>query len=415
MIVEEDTGEIILIPLPFDEQKINKELNFVETKKILPGYASDELNALNPIIPETFPDKQLEELNENLFDDLLSNNTFNDIKIDESWIKNFLESPRPIQTPTTESLNLTLFNNLIAKNTSFQLTSDTQQSFNFTQTEGLLLTPDKTPENTSFNYECKFYDKKNGLIWFLFKIIICFFQDFNTNIDNLLKNSPQKFVESRLLEELDSLINNNEFSALEGDQISNLNFVDEERNNDDNESLISSTNSEDENSLDDKLQTVFKQEPTMDEALFGFQHNHTYLETRDDGVYHPHSYKNRMKNSLNASNRLSRDELLLKQNNIDYTLEKIVNSNVEVFNEILRNPKLNAAQLNILKDIRRRGKNKIAAKTCRKRKIDSIDTLKEDVEGLRKKKRQLEIEREKIQQEVINFEFTYLIGFENRA
>ena len=103
---------------------------------------------------------------------------------------------------------------------------------------------------------------------------------------------------------------------------------------------------------------------------------------------------------MNATNKESKDEALLHDYKIEYSLDTIVNSNVDTFVELLKNPNLTQEQLNVLRDIRRRGKNKIAAKTCRKRKIDSIDNLREDVDELKKKKKMLEFEREKIQEQV---------------
>ena len=82
-------------------------------------------------------------------------------------------------------------------------------------------------------------------------------------------------------------------------------------------------------------------------------------------------------------------------------MHHIVDSTADEFNDIIKSIKLTMEQLSIVKDIRRRGKNKVAAQICRKRKIDSIDSLKEDVENLSEKKAILEQERETIENEVI--------------
>ncbi|XP_016121185.1 nuclear factor erythroid 2-related factor 2-like, partial [Sinocyclocheilus grahami] len=63
------------------------------------------------------------------------------------------------------------------------------------------------------------------------------------------------------------------------------------------------------------------------------------------------------------------------------------------FNEMMSKHQLNEAQLALVRDIRRRGKNKVAAQNCRKRKLENIvgleyelDSLKEEKERLMKKK-----------------------------
>ena len=107
-------------------------------------------------------------------------------------------------------------------------------------------------------------------------------------------------------------------------------------------------------------------------------------------------------NDGNASRQFeSRDEVLLRENSIRLTLSQVVESNAEDFNELLKeNGDFTLDQINLIKDIRRRGKNKVAAQICRKRKIDSIDSLKEDVEQLNEMKSILQREYELIHKEV---------------
>lgn len=148
-------------------------------------------------------------------------------------------------------------------------------------------------------------------------------------------------------------------------------------------------------------------------SIRGFQHNHTYLDgvnkSDDLEVFHPYSYKNKLKKMLkNIENdeantvrqQESRDQLLLAENNINASLNHVVESNADEFNELIKDLQLNAEQLTIIKDIRRRGKNKVAAQICRKRKIDSIESLKEDVEQLNELKLVLDTEHDTIQDEV---------------
>ena len=113
---------------------------------------------------------------------------------------------------------------------------------------------------------------------------------------------------------------------------------------------------------------------------------------------------------------LSRDEKKAVSLKIPFTVDDIINSPVEEFNDMLQvctdiiankrmsqipvshverckigrqlhaiiifflqRHKLTEPQLQLIRDIRRRGKNKVAAQNCRKRKIDTIVTLEDEV------------------------------------
>lgn len=91
--------------------------------------------------------------------------------------------------------------------------------------------------------------------------------------------------------------------------------------------------------------------------------------------------------------RLSRDEQRAKALQIPFTVDMIINLPVDDFNEMMSKHQLNEAQLALVRDIRRRGKNKVAAQNCRKRKLENIvgleyelDSLKEEKERLMKEK-----------------------------
>ncbi|XP_041087751.1 endoplasmic reticulum membrane sensor NFE2L1-like isoform X2 [Polyodon spathula] len=85
----------------------------------------------------------------------------------------------------------------------------------------------------------------------------------------------------------------------------------------------------------------------------------------------------------------SRDERRARAMKIPFSNEKIVHLPVEEFNELLSKHQLSEAQLALVRDIRRRGKNKMAAQNCRKRKLDTILNLERGVEALRRDKARL--------------------------
>ncbi|MGH0183487.1 UNVERIFIED_CONTAM: hypothetical protein FKN15_012169 [Acipenser sinensis] len=90
---------------------------------------------------------------------------------------------------------------------------------------------------------------------------------------------------------------------------------------------------------------------------------------------------------------LSRDERRALALSIPFPLERIVNLPVDDFNELLARRPLNESQLALVRDIRRRGKNKVAAQNCRKRKLENIAHLEGDLERLRSERERLERER----------------------
>lgn len=95
------------------------------------------------------------------------------------------------------------------------------------------------------------------------------------------------------------------------------------------------------------------------------------------------------------------DEETLQQYQIPLTVHDITESTTEEYNRHLaRLSYLTPEQIHIVKDIRRRGKNKIAAQNCRKRKAVSIDTLLQEVDELKRVKHELE-ERKRIYQQQI--------------
>ncbi|XP_070782827.1 endoplasmic reticulum membrane sensor NFE2L1b isoform X2 [Enoplosus armatus] len=85
----------------------------------------------------------------------------------------------------------------------------------------------------------------------------------------------------------------------------------------------------------------------------------------------------------------SRDERRARAMKIPFSNEKIINLPVEEFNELLAKHHLSEAQLALIRDIRRRGKNKMAAQNCRKRKLDTIINLEQGVQDLRRNKARL--------------------------
>ncbi|XP_056286003.1 endoplasmic reticulum membrane sensor NFE2L1b isoform X1 [Pseudoliparis swirei] len=136
--------------------------------------------------------------------------------------------------------------------------------------------------------------------------------------------------------------------------------------------------------------------------LGGIGHNHTYnLPLSSAFAEHPElpisvgkkSVRDKHSKLQPAQDLLdkhaSRDERRARSMKIPFANEKIINLPVEEFNELLAKHHLSEGQLALVRDIRRRGKNKMAAQNCRKRKLDTIINLEQGVQDLRRDKTRL--------------------------
>jgi len=144
-------------------------------------------------------------------------------------------------------------------------------------------------------------------------------------------------------------------------------------------------------------------------SLQHIQHNHTYPQPsesehkhdkkRNNGQSHPHTNQRDSSKKDRKSERLTRDEKRAKALKIPFSLDEIIDSPVDEFNELISKYQLSETQLTLIRDIRRRGKNKVAAQHCRKRKIDAISTIEDEVNQLKAEKEKLRKERFMIDKE----------------
>lgn len=92
----------------------------------------------------------------------------------------------------------------------------------------------------------------------------------------------------------------------------------------------------------------------------------------------------------------SRDERRARALNIPIPTEAIINLPIDEFNELLTRHTLSEAQLSLIRDIRRRGKNKVAAQNCRKRKMDQIMGLQGEVHVMLSQRESLEAQQHEL-------------------
>ncbi|XP_053719637.1 nuclear factor erythroid 2-related factor 3 [Synchiropus splendidus] len=89
----------------------------------------------------------------------------------------------------------------------------------------------------------------------------------------------------------------------------------------------------------------------------------------------------------------SRDELRARAMGIPFSVQHIVDMPVKEFLHMIESCSFSSDQVTLLRDIRRRGKNKLAVQNCRKRKIDVISGLQQEVEKLQAHRAKLLTER----------------------
>ncbi|KFW03478.1 Nuclear factor erythroid 2-related factor 3, partial [Fulmarus glacialis] len=142
-------------------------------------------------------------------------------------------------------------------------------------------------------------------------------------------------------------------------------------------------------------------ECSREDTLQQFLHNHTYNQLPSQAastlehqqqmwMEKPNEVKDRCHNSTDRN--LSSDERRAKALRIPFSVDEVVSMPVDSFNTMLAKNHLTDTQVSLLRDIRRRGKNKVAAQNCRKRKLNAILNLEEDVCNLQTQKESLKKE-----------------------
>lgn len=127
-------------------------------------------------------------------------------------------------------------------------------------------------------------------------------------------------------------------------------------------------------------------------------HDHTYhlqpgvLEPTSESLTQTKSQK--ISGCLDSDRNLSRDEQRAKALHIPFSVDEIVRMPVDSFNSMLSRHYLSDLQVSLIRDIRRRGKNKVAAQNCRKRKLDIILNLEDDICNLQTQKEALKNEQD---------------------
>lgn len=131
----------------------------------------------------------------------------------------------------------------------------------------------------------------------------------------------------------------------------------------------------------------FKQGPAT-----GLSHLYPEPGVSSRGSSH-HDIYAKAQGNVCSSSPLSRDERRAIALKIPFPLDKIINLPVDDFNELLTQYTLTDSQLALVRDIRRRGKNKVAAQNCRKRKMEGIIHLESELNHLQAQREHLAKER----------------------
>lgn len=135
----------------------------------------------------------------------------------------------------------------------------------------------------------------------------------------------------------------------------------------------------------------------INNPLDAIGHNHTYtMPPHSNGATPKPQHRDKKHNSKKSAEdeHLTRDEKRARSLQIPITVSDIINLPMDEFNERLSKYDLSENQLSLIRDIRRRGKNKVAAQNCRKRKLDQIVCLADEVKEMKMRKDRLLRERE---------------------
>ncbi|KAG8201375.1 hypothetical protein JTE90_016850 [Oedothorax gibbosus] len=136
-------------------------------------------------------------------------------------------------------------------------------------------------------------------------------------------------------------------------------------------------------------------------------HNHSYhLPFNADEPNYKPAIKDKLKYSLDED-ACNKDEKRAKELKLPISICDIINLAIDEYNERLSKYELTDAQLTLIRDIRRRGKNKVAAQNCRKRKMDQISSLQQDLGFLQREKMQLKSKQNHLLHEKLRFEDKY--------
>jgi len=106
--------------------------------------------------------------------------------------------------------------------------------------------------------------------------------------------------------------------------------------------------------------------------------------------------------------RRSRDEVKASEMGLPIDVSDIINLPVEELMELEESFQMDRKQVRLCREIRKRGKNKVAAQNCRKRKTDQIDHLQRQVDNTKRRKHILLEEREELEKEKV--EWTKKVG-----
>jgi len=102
--------------------------------------------------------------------------------------------------------------------------------------------------------------------------------------------------------------------------------------------------------------------------------------------------------------RLGKDEKRAREAGIMLDIKDIITMAMDEFNDMIGKQGYSEEQLNMCRDIRKRGKNKMAAQNCRKRKLGQIDELAERLQTARRTQDLIRQEHSKLLTEYSNEE-----------
>ncbi|CAF0896179.1 unnamed protein product [Brachionus calyciflorus] len=436
LVLEEDTGEYFLILMTNDSNKTEYSTRIqIKNSGSVNNLTSNKTeNQL--YFPQVSFNQDFEKLNENLgnftnLDDTLSRFDTDNL-LNDDWINQLLNDPQQQSEPIYDQIKI--HNDKMLSTLNENQTFAPSPLLNYTNNYFM-------NNDTIYNDTAQFETMLNQAIEAHEKDLCktsddSLLRDKSSLVEELDLSNLMSYVQNDTINKVSSVNTTMKVLNINGDLLDDkakMNRIDEHigKKNNNNDNINNSVFNMEfkQEIIDSELEPQFVSISQIKNnvstsnncalstlvqtpALSGLIHNHTYLATsnsdEDSLIHHPYSYKNKLKKMLKnikksddkSEKHTSRDEQLLRENNIVLSLNQIVDTSADEFNDLIREYALNTDQIIVAKDIRRRGKNKVAAQICRKRKLDSIDSLKENVENLHQKRSILCAENTKLQKEI---------------
>jgi hypothetical protein len=108
-----------------------------------------------------------------------------------------------------------------------------------------------------------------------------------------------------------------------------------------------------------------------------------------------HNYERAERSGSFEGRKNSKDLKRARDHGMEHLFLDIISLPMEEFQDLCQRENLSPEQCNLAREFRRRGKNKVAAQNCRKRKLEQVHSLEEKTEMVQSERKHFEEELRK--------------------